>query len=68
MLLRGGGWTKRAHSIPQLLASCSDVEQLLQVLENRNHWKEVWAHCDSETFKTFSRRVCRDHLLQHLHL
>ena len=45
--------------------SHSEAEKLLQVLAKRNHWK---ADCDSETFKTFSRKVCRGHLIQHLHL
>ena len=47
--------------------SCPDAVELLEVVQDRNLWKEVWAHCDSETFKTFSRRVCRGHLLQHSH-
>lgn len=66
LLLQGGGRDRATPGVPQLLgflsrhsgaaAGCAGQKPL-----------EIWAHCDSETFKTFSRRDCRDHLLQHLH-
>lgn len=31
--------------------SCPDAVELLDVVQDRNLWKEVWAYCDSETFK-----------------